>query len=112
MIRITIYSRPGCHLCEAMKAVVERAVRGGSVAATIDEVDISQDTDLQARYGVEIPVLVVDGMKTAKYRVTEADVRRMLIARSRASGGSGGSGGSDGSGGSGGLDGSRESPPT
>ena len=59
MIAIAIYSRPGCHLCEEMQAVVQRAVRASGVAATIEEIDISVDTDLEARYGVDIPVLVV-----------------------------------------------------
>jgi len=82
VIAITIYSRPGCHLCDEMKAVVRRAVSVSGVAVTIDEIDISTDADLEARYGVDIPVLVVDGKKTAKHRVTEAEVTRMLGARS------------------------------
>lgn len=81
MIQLTIYSRPGCHLCEVMKETVARAVRASGVEASIDEVDISTDADLEARYGLEIPVLMVDGRKAAKYRASEWDVRRMLAAR-------------------------------
>ncbi len=81
MILLTIYSRPGCHLCDDMKAVVARAVRASGVDASIEEIDISRDADLEARYGIDIPVLLVDGKKTAKHRVTEADVTRMLRAR-------------------------------
>ncbi|PYR31533.1 MAG: hypothetical protein DMF90_25440 [Acidobacteria bacterium] len=33
------------------------------------------------RYGLEIPVLVIDGRKAAKYRVTEGALRRMLVSR-------------------------------
>ena len=95
MIRLTIYSRPGCHLCEVMKETVASAVRASRAEASIDEVDISMDADLEARYGLEIPVLMVDGRKTAKYRVSERDVRRMLAAHA----GSGGSGRSGASGG-------------
>jgi len=94
VIRLTIYSRPGCHLCEVMKETVACAVRASRFEASIDEVDISTDADLEARYGLEIPVLMIDGMKTAKYRVSEWDVRRMLAARA----GSGGSGRPDASG--------------
>lgn len=78
---LTLYSRPGCHLCEEMKAVVE-AVTGrlpGRIA--IDEVDISGDQDLEARFGREIPVLFIDDAKVAKYRITERELSRALHAR-------------------------------
>jgi glutaredoxin len=81
MIRVTIYSRPGCHLCDDMKAVVERAVRAGGMPVTIEEVDISADAELESRYATEIPVLLVDGKKAAKYRVSEWEMRRILAAR-------------------------------
>ena len=81
MIAIAIYSRPGCHLCEEMKAVVQKVVQREHACVTIDEIDISTDASLESRYGLEIPVLMVDGKKAAKYRVTEDEVTRMLRAR-------------------------------
>jgi thiol-disulfide isomerase/thioredoxin len=84
VIALTIYSRPGCHLCDEMKTVVERAVRSAATAVTIAEIDISTDPDLEARYGVEIPVLLLDGRKAAKYRVSEEELTRMLRAKSGA----------------------------
>ena len=81
MIVLTLYSRPGCHLCEEMKTVVQRVVRSSAAPVRIDEIDISTDPDLEARYGVEIPVLLVDGRKAAKYRVTERELTRMLWDR-------------------------------
>jgi len=81
VIAIAIYSRPGCHLCEEMKAVVQTVVRRENASVTIDEIDISTDPALESRYGLEIPVLMVDGKKAAKYRVTEDAVTRMLAAR-------------------------------
>ena len=85
MIALTLYSRPGCHLCDEMKAVMARVVRDLEMAVTIDEVDISTDADLEARYGLEIPVLLIDGRKAAKYRVTEGELARMLRSRKRES---------------------------
>ena len=79
MIAVTLYSRPGCHLCDDMKAVVQRAGQGMPI--TMEIVDISTDPELEARYGLEIPVLLVDGKKAAKYRVSEQELRRMLKAR-------------------------------
>jgi len=81
VIAIAIYSRPGCHLCEEMKAVVQRVVQREHASVTIDEIDISTDPSLESRYGLEIPVLMVEGRKVAKYRVTEDEVTRMLAAR-------------------------------
>jgi thiol-disulfide isomerase/thioredoxin len=92
-LKLIIYSRPGCHLCDEMKAIVQRVARSAPGPIRIEEIDISTDPDLEARYGVEIPVLFVDGKKAAKYRVTEEDLTRILIARSRGSDGSRGSGG-------------------
>jgi glutaredoxin len=77
---LTIYSRPGCHLCDEMKSVVQRLVRADASIA-VEEIDISTDPDLEARYGLEIPVLLVDGRKAAKYRVTEDELTRLLAAR-------------------------------
>ena len=78
MITLTLYSRPGCHLCDDMKAIVQRVVRGAPEPIAIDEIDISTDADLEARYGLEIPVLLVDGKKAAKYRIAEDALRRLL----------------------------------
>ena len=81
MITLTIYSKPGCHLCDDMKAVVERVVRASAQAIAVEEIDITTDADLEARYGLEIPVLVIDGRKVAKYRVTESELARAIDAR-------------------------------
>jgi hypothetical protein len=80
MISLTLYSRPGCHLCDDMKAVVDRVAR--SIPIAIDVVDISADRQLEAQYGLEIPVLLVNGRKAAKYRVSEEELTR-IISRSR-----------------------------
>ena len=80
VIGVTIYSRPGCHLCQAMKAVVERV--GHTIPLLVEEIDVSLDPVLEARYGNDIPVLLVAGKKAAKYRVTEEELARLLLARS------------------------------
>jgi len=79
VIVLTLYSRPGCHLCDEMKAVIRRVIGAAAVPATIEEIDISTDPDLEKRYGLEIPVLLIDGRKAAKYRVTEDALARLLI---------------------------------
>lgn len=79
MTNVTIYSRPGCHLCDDMKAVVSRVAR--TIPLTLEEVDISADAALEAQYGLEIPVLLVDGKKAAKYRIEEGALIRLLTSR-------------------------------
>ena len=49
MIHLTLYSRPGCHLCEEMKAVINRLAADSPLALT--EIDISTDPDLEAVTG-------------------------------------------------------------
>ena len=80
MIALTLYSRPGCHLCDEMKDVIERVRR--TTPMWVDVVDISTDPDLESRYGSEIPVLLINGKKAAKYRIGEDELRRVLHARS------------------------------
>ena len=82
MMAVTLYSRPGCHLCDDMKTIVDRVAR--SVPLNVDIVDISTDPQLEARYGVEIPVLLIEGKKAAKYRVSEEEL--LLILKGRTGG--------------------------
>lgn len=86
MIALTLYSRPGCHLCDDMKAVVARVTRELPLPIALEEIDISTDAELESHYGDEIPVLLLNGKKVAKYRVTEAELARMLSARARGAG--------------------------
>jgi len=79
LTNLTIYSRPGCHLCDEMKAVVRRV--SASVPVSLEEIDISGHAELERLYGLEIPVLLADGKKVAKYRIGEAELLRILKGR-------------------------------
>ena len=63
-----------------MKAIVAATLREISTPLTMQEIDISTDPDLESRYGVEIPVLFVDGKKVAKYRIRQDELMRILSA--------------------------------
>jgi Glutaredoxin-like domain (DUF836) len=63
-----------------MKALVHRATANQS-DVSLHEIDISTDPALVERYGLEIPVLMIDGKKVAKYRVSEESLRKMIEAR-------------------------------
>lgn len=74
--RITLYTKPGCHLCDEARAVVARV--SAEVGTSYDEVDISTSTELMSTYGEQIPVTFVDGHQHDFWRVDEARLRRAL----------------------------------
>jgi thiol-disulfide isomerase/thioredoxin len=76
---ITLYGKPGCHLCEVAGEIVDRVVAElpeGAVEVT--EVNILEDPDLVAHYGERIPVLLIDGDLHAYWRVDSGRLRRAL----------------------------------
>jgi hypothetical protein len=64
-----------------MKEVVRRM--STSLPLSLDEVDISGDAELEREYGLEIPVLMMDGKKVAKYRIGEGELLRVLAGRAK-----------------------------
>ena len=76
--RVTLYSRPGCHLCDDARAVIERVC--DDLGESYDEVDIDADEALLARYADEIPVTLVDGKQHDFWRVDETRLRSALSA--------------------------------
>ena len=74
--RVRLYSRPGCHLCDDARAVVERVC--ADLGTSYDEVDITTSPDLMTAYADQIPVTFVDGRQHDFWRVDEARLRRAL----------------------------------
>jgi glutaredoxin len=77
--RVTLYSKPGCHLCEDARAVV--AAVCAELGESFEEVDITAGPDaaaLQAAYGEEIPVTFVDGRQHDFWRVDPQRLRSAL----------------------------------
>jgi hypothetical protein len=73
---VVLYGKPDCGLCDEMKAVVDEVRR--DVPFTLEIVDITRDPALVRAYGVDIPVLLVDGRKAFKHRVDARALRRRL----------------------------------
>lgn len=65
---VTLFSRPGCHLCDDARIVVAEVC--GRLDVAWDERDIDADDALTERYGLSIPVVEVDGREVARYLVT------------------------------------------
>jgi glutaredoxin len=73
---LTLYSRPGCHLCDEMKKQIAPLVLHFS--ANLREVNIDADPILLQRYNEEVPVLFLGSHKVAKYTVNIEQLRRQL----------------------------------
>jgi glutaredoxin len=74
--RVRLYSKPGCHLCDDARAVVERVC--ADLGTSYDEVDITTSPELMNAYADQIPVTFVDGKQHDFWRVDETRLRRAL----------------------------------
>jgi glutaredoxin len=75
-LEVTLYTRPGCHLCEEAKAQMAPLLR--EFGATLREVNIDADPELRERYTRDVPVVFLGARKVAKHRVTIEQFRRQL----------------------------------
>lgn len=74
--RVTLYTRPGCHLCEVAREVISAVC--AELGEEYVEISIDDDPALQQRFGEEIPVTFVDGRQHDFWRVDPARLRRAL----------------------------------
>ena len=75
-MRLVLYGRPGCHLCDDARAVLER------IGHPFEEVDIEADDELLKRYLERIPVIVIDGVEAFELDFDHDALRRGLDGRS------------------------------
>ena len=73
---VTLYGRPGCHLCDDARDVLLRL--RADVAFELREIDIERDDDLFKRYLERIPVICLNGEELFEFHVDEAALRRRL----------------------------------
>ena len=79
MRTVTLYSRPGCHLCDDAREVLERVRTRAPF--TLEEVDIETDDALHARYLERIPVVALDGEELFDYFVDETALVGRILYR-------------------------------
>jgi glutaredoxin len=77
--RVMLYGKPGCHLCDDARAVVQAVCAELGVGWT--EIDITVDPELFEKYGEQIPVTFVDGRQHDFWRVDPARLRKALAGR-------------------------------
>ncbi|MEK6324450.1 MAG: glutaredoxin family protein [Acidobacteriota bacterium] len=73
---VTIYTRPGCHLCDEAKAAIWASGCDGEFS--LEEVHIDDDPALSERYDHDIPVIFINGVKVFKHRVDAREFKRKL----------------------------------
>ena len=80
MYHVTLYTKPGCHLCEAAEALLARLA--AELPLTVTAVNIAEDEGLLARYGERIPVVRVGETELAaplsEFRLRRALTRGMV----------------------------------
>lgn len=75
-IRVELIGKPGCHLCDNAREVVERVCRETGTAW--QEIDVTTEPALLDAYAERIPVVLVDGLPWDFWRVDEDRLRREL----------------------------------
>jgi hypothetical protein len=74
--RITLIGRPGCHLCDDARAVIEEVA--GELGVGWEERSIEDSDDLRAQWADHIPVTLVDGRPHDFFRVSPDRLRSAL----------------------------------
>jgi glutaredoxin len=83
LIQLTLFTKPGCHLCEEAKSVVDSAINkfksehSSENPIDLTEVNILEDQALLEKYGEEIPVLQINGATHAYWKI---DSERLIAA--------------------------------
>jgi hypothetical protein len=77
--RITLIGKPGCHLCDDARTVIERVA--GESRTGWQELSILDDPELARQYAEHIPVVLVDGEQHDFFRVDEDRLRAALAGR-------------------------------
>ena len=83
-ITLTLYSKPGCHLCEEARLAIDlvvseiKAKSSNDIHLELQELNILEDEELLARYSEEIPVLQINGETHAYWRIDKDRFRAAL----------------------------------
>jgi hypothetical protein len=76
MIELILYTRADCELCREMEEIV--APELSRFGARLERIEIDGDAELEARFGLEVPVLFVNARKAFKYRCSPRELRKRL----------------------------------
>ena len=72
--QVILYERDGCHLCEEVRALLDRTIGPSRYA----RVDIDASDELVLRYGFRVPVVAIDGVDRLEAPMTAAELRSLV----------------------------------
>jgi glutaredoxin len=75
-MKIRIYSKPDCHLCDEAKETIQRVTK--RLPIEVEVIDIEKDPELLNQYRYDIPVIFLDDRKIFKHRVDEEKLKKLL----------------------------------
>jgi glutaredoxin len=75
--RVTLLTRPGCHLCDFAREAVARVQ--AATGASWTEVSVESDPELEREYGSRVPVVLLDGREHDYFRVDEERLARAIM---------------------------------
>jgi glutaredoxin len=75
-VHVVLYSRPGCHLCDEARAVLE--AQRARTPFDLEELDIETDDELVKEYGIRIPVVAIDGVERFEIAVDRGELARLV----------------------------------
>lgn len=77
---LILLSRPECGLCEEFEQELAALARQMPLPP-VQRVDVDSHPDYARRYGLDIPVLLWDGVKVCQHRLDADELRRLLRPR-------------------------------
>jgi glutaredoxin len=77
---VTLYTRPGCHLCDLARDTI-LSLHDTDGGFEMREIDIDTDDELHALFLERIPVVEVDGNVIAELHLERAALRQALAER-------------------------------
>ncbi len=78
MIQLSLYSRSGCHLCDAMEDELQPFIATSDIAIT--RILIDNNEALEKLYGHRVPVLVYNGQVVCEYFLDPDILHQLIIA--------------------------------
>jgi len=75
-MRVVIYTRPGCHLCDVARDVLR--AQQERTPFVLEEVSIEGDDAMEIEYGIRIPVVEIDGREVLEVEVDAAELARLV----------------------------------
>ncbi|MEA2581666.1 MAG: hypothetical protein QOE83_2558 [Actinomycetota bacterium] len=75
-MQVTLFSRPGCHLCDVARDVI--MAERNRTAFDLVEVDVSTEDALELEYGIRIPVVLIDGVEAFEIEVDAGRFRDLV----------------------------------